>query len=104
MTLGDRVREARAAKHLTQHQLVSLLPKRHHLSWMSKVETGTMDPTLSDLLGLASALEVSVEWLIEGDSRESLFVSRLRGIEHALDERGRKTILTMAEALSEHEL
>ena len=95
-TFGERVRAMRIERNLSLESLAAALPKKHHLSWLSKVEKGTQDVLLSDIYGLAEVLSVSAGWLIHGDAEETEFTARLRGMEAELDERGKRTVIATA--------
>ena len=88
----------RIERNLSQDGLAALMPKRRHLSWVSGIERGLQEPNLSDLHGLSAALQVSMGWLVSGSaSGETEFVTRLRGMEPLLDERGQRAVLATAE-------
>lgn len=60
--LGDRLREARARKRLTQWDLaVAVGVGRECISWY---ENGHHTPALQTLLALAIALDVTTDWLL----------------------------------------
>jgi transcriptional regulator with XRE-family HTH domain len=59
---GERLRAAREARGLTQDELAVRLGFGQ--SQMNKYENGKSDPTPEVLVRLATALEVSVDWLL----------------------------------------
>lgn len=59
---GDRLRETREKRGWTQDELAVKLGFGQ--SQMNKYENGKSDPTPEVLVRLASALEVSVDWLL----------------------------------------
>lgn len=59
---GDRLRELRISKKLSQEQLANLadIP----LSQVGRIERGEINPTLSTLSALAKALKISIAQLV----------------------------------------
>ena len=70
--LGRRVRSSRTARHLTLEEVVSRTG--FTVSWLSKLETGQLSPSLEGLVRLASALECGVDDLVAGLSVEPQMV------------------------------
>jgi transcriptional regulator with XRE-family HTH domain len=62
--LGRRVRSFRTARHLTLEEVVSRTG--FTVSWLSKLETGQLSPSLEGLVRLAAALECGVDDLVAG--------------------------------------
>jgi len=62
--LGRRVRAARIARRLTLEEVVSRAD--FTVSWLSKLETGQLTPSLEGLVKLADVLECGVDELVEG--------------------------------------
>ena len=62
--LGRRIRVARMARRLTLEEVVSRTG--FTVSWLSKVETGLLAPSLEGLVRLAEVLECSLEHLVAG--------------------------------------
>lgn len=96
-TLGDRVRAIRIERNLSLEGLAPLLPLAHHFTWIGKVENDKIDLKLADVYSLATALEVSPGWLVNGDVEDTEFVTRLRAMEPKMDERGRREVLASAQ-------
>jgi transcriptional regulator with XRE-family HTH domain len=63
---GNRLREERNAKGLSQHQL--WLESGIVTSQIGKIERGVANPTLSTIVALARALKVSLDVLLPPDS------------------------------------
>jgi transcriptional regulator with XRE-family HTH domain len=61
-TLGDRIREAREARKLTQVALAARLETTQGV--VSMWETGARQPTIKGLASLATALDVTTDWLL----------------------------------------
>lgn len=62
--LGRRVRAIRTARRLTLENVVGRT--EFTISWLSKVETGQLAPSLEGLVRLAEALECRIEDLVSG--------------------------------------
>ena len=62
---GNRLREERIAKGLSQHQL--WLESGIVTSQIGKIERGVANPTLSTVVALAGALRVSLDVLLPPD-------------------------------------
>lgn len=60
---GNRVRELREAKGLSQEELADL--GRIHRTYLGGIERGERNPTLLSLLKLAKALDISPAKLLE---------------------------------------
>jgi transcriptional regulator with XRE-family HTH domain len=61
-TLGDRIREAREARKLTQVALAARLDTTQNV--VSMWETGMRQPTIKGLAAIATALDVTTDWLL----------------------------------------
>jgi transcriptional regulator with XRE-family HTH domain len=61
-TLGDRIREARKAQALTQVALAARLDTAQGV--VSMWETGMRQPTIKGLAAIATALDVTTDWLL----------------------------------------
>jgi transcriptional regulator with XRE-family HTH domain len=104
-TFGERLRGLRIdAGFAKQASLARLIPSTksrtgyRHSSWLSRLERDELEPDLADLAGLARALGVSVNLLVLGDEApDSEFVDRMRGYEAQLDERGKRSVLAVAD-------
>lgn len=82
--LGDRIKNLRKERHLTQSQLMDILRTRYNMKtdrvMISKWETGFQTPHIETLRILAEVLDVSTDFLISGveniqtDEREDLSV------------------------------
>ncbi|MES2063588.1 MAG: helix-turn-helix transcriptional regulator [Bacteroidota bacterium] len=62
---GIRLREERIAKGMSQHQL--WLESGIFTSQIGKIERGVANPTLSTIVALAKALQVSLDILLPPD-------------------------------------
>jgi transcriptional regulator with XRE-family HTH domain len=62
ITLGDRICEARKARKLTQVALAARLETTQGV--VSSWETGVRQPTVEGLASLATALDVTTDWLL----------------------------------------
>lgn len=100
-TFGARVRALRTELHLSQEQLAArcLSPEGapRTPSYVSRIESDTLDPTIYDLRVISEALRTTVGWLVTGEaSGDSEFIAQLKALEPQLDRRGRKAVLAIA--------
>ena len=63
-TFGDNLREARKAKNLTQESLADDIETTQH--YISEWERNKSEPTLSFILKLLKALDISFDELLDG--------------------------------------
>jgi len=68
--LGERIREERTKNNLTQRQLSEILGIKS--GTFSRYETNEIDPPISNLCKIASALHVSVDYLCGMESPASM--------------------------------
>ena len=61
-SMGDRIRESRKAKHLTQEQLAELLDVTPY--YMGELERGNKTPSLDLFIKLVEVLDVSSDYLL----------------------------------------
>ncbi len=59
MSIGKTIREIRISKGVTQRHIIRLLGK--HGSWLSQIESGSVEINAEDLKNVADVLEVPVE-------------------------------------------
>jgi transcriptional regulator with XRE-family HTH domain len=79
LKLGQRIREIRLNKKLTQSDVVGDYMTRNMLS---KIENGSAAPSVKTLEFLAGALDVPVSYFLEGGGREQVAdISQLRVID-----------------------
>jgi len=100
--LGRRIRVARMARRLTLEEVVSRTG--FTVSWLSKVETGLLAPSLEGLVRLAEVLECSLEHLVAGLSvPPRMVVDRKNGGRPSAGRDGRGGVITerLAEAWQE---
>lgn len=101
-SFGARVRAVRTELHLSQEQLaarcISSDGEARSASWVSRIESDGLDPTIYDLRVISDALGVAVGWLVNGAaSGDSEFIARMKGLELQLDRRGRNAVLAIAQ-------
>lgn len=58
LTFGDFVKTARLAKHMTQHEVATLA--KIDQAYLSKIELGRREPTLSVALRICDALGLEI--------------------------------------------
>jgi len=71
---GQRIKELRAVNEITQEELADRAGVFR--TYMSRVETGVANPTLTVIHDLAAALQVPVGSLFEGPYEESVKKTR----------------------------
>ena len=76
--LGQRIREVRLQKKLTQNDVVGEYMTRNMLS---KIENGSAAPSVRTLEYLAVALDVPISYFLDGSDRESVDTEQLREID-----------------------
>lgn len=69
--------------------------------WVSDIEAGRVIPRADHLALLAEVLGVDAGWLLLGERSDTDFVAAMRALEPRLDDRGRRTVLTLARAEAE---
>ncbi|WP_051054084.1 helix-turn-helix domain-containing protein [Fibrella aestuarina] len=65
-TLGDRIKEAREAANLSQSEVAEKMGLKSGKQTVSKWELNKSEPSLSDLKRLASLLNTTAAYLIDG--------------------------------------
>lgn len=102
--IGSNVRSARIASGLTQEQLAESID----CAWetISKIERGTNLPSVETLQGIAAALHVSVDDLLNHSIREvsltrATLEAKITALVRGLDEDELPVVLRILEALSD---
>ena len=78
LSMGQRVREVRLQKKLTQSDVVGNYMTRNMLS---KIENGSAAPSVKTLEYLAHTLDVPVGYFIEGEEKDAMDIEQLREID-----------------------
>jgi transcriptional regulator with XRE-family HTH domain len=104
-SIGQRVRQLRESRRMTQSQLQS----RSHVSrsYLSRIESGQMTPSLGTLEKISEALGVGLNRFFVPQSNgetvvEDPFIQGLRPFLHQLDGAQWQSILKRLQAISEH--
>lgn len=63
--IGQRIKEVRCDKHLTQEYISKLTDV--NVSHISNIETGKVKVSLTLLVGICNALEVTMDYLLENE-------------------------------------
>ena len=71
--VGARVKEARMRKHLSQAQLADLLGLTHQ--YISNIETGKQNMSITALAKISDVLEVSADWLLRNNTADALAIT-----------------------------
>lgn len=64
MNIGTKIKESRIKKNLSQKELADITGISQ--TYISKIEENKRQPTLSKVIKLANALDMSIESLIRG--------------------------------------
>ena len=70
LKVGDRIREGRRKKDLTQTELG--IEIGYSMNGIAKIERGESDPKLSSLLKIASALNLDIDYLVGSDKQSQV--------------------------------
>lgn len=65
--VGGRVKEARVRKHLSQAQLAEMLGLSSR--YISNLETGKQNMSITALAKISDVLEVSADWILRNNTR-----------------------------------
>lgn len=100
-TFGQRVFAMRDELGLSQPALAALFPAttrgERTANWIASIEADKQRIRLDDIPLFAEVLGVTIGWLVAGEfSGDSAFITRLKGLEDRLDERGIKAVLAVA--------
>ena len=71
--VGARVKEARMRKHLSQAQLADLLGLTP--PYISNIETGKQNMSITALAKISDVLEVSADWLLRNNTADALAIT-----------------------------
>jgi transcriptional regulator with XRE-family HTH domain len=80
--LGDRLKQARQRRHLTQVKVAELLGKTH--AAIGQWERGETVPELASLVAAAELYEVSVDWIVWGGEMSSGIEARIKRVPEIL--------------------
>lgn len=97
--IGDRIREARLNKRMTQEELGLAVGYSGRFA-INKIEQGKSNPSMEYIVRLADALDVSTSWLLgsEDDQKNDT-------LERAFNERPEmRTLFSVAEDCSKEEI
>ena len=71
--VGARIKEARLRKHLSQAQLAELLGLTP--PYISNIETGKQNMSITALAKISDVLEVSADWILRNNTRDALEIT-----------------------------
>ena len=71
--VGARIKEARLHKHLSQAQLAELLGLTP--PYISNLETGKQNMSITALARISDVLEVSADWILRNNTRDALDIT-----------------------------
>lgn len=98
MTIGDRIREAREARGLTQEELANMCGYTSR-STINKIEKEANETRLSTLKKVAKALNVDPDYLIFGDRDDKKI--EIESILERLNDTQRDAVLAFLRTLTE---
>ncbi len=99
---GDRIKQLRKQKGWIQKELANRVGVSYQQ--LNKYEGGTNTPPMDKLIGLASALEVSLDYLIVGEQTDSIplhnmrLIQRFQELEH-FDNDDQETVIKLIDAM-----
>lgn len=84
--IGNRIREAREKKRLTQEKLAELT--KLSTTALSNIESGKACPNFKNIVSLATTLEISIDFLIAEEQTElnKLYIHEINVMLHNMDE------------------
>ena len=90
--IGDRIREAREGKHLSQLKLAELA--NLSLVTVSNMESGKFSPNLKNLIKVSKVLGVTIDFLVSGSDVEGneIYIQEINTKLNKMDEQGLKHI------------
>lgn len=71
--IGDRVRQARTAKHMSQNDLADVTGLS--VSFLSNIEMGKQSMNIRALIAISNALDVSTDWLLRNNTQAALTIT-----------------------------
>lgn len=103
MALGENIRKTRKAKGLTQRDLADQI--KSDASYINRLETGRVNPSIAVLERIANRLECSLDQLVRGKDtepevniRDKALAERIRLID-ALEEKDRNALMHMIDTM-----
>ena len=70
--VGDKIRDARTAKKLTQENLAE--QTNLSVTHISAIENASSKFSVDALVEISEALNISIDWLLLGDNEENLYI------------------------------
>ena len=71
--IGDRVRQARMTKHMSQNDLADATGLS--VSFLSNIEMGKQSMNIRALIAISNALNVSTDWLLRNNTPAALSIT-----------------------------
>lgn len=104
MALGDNIRDARKAKGWSQRTLAEKIES--DTSYINRIETGKLNPSVAALTRIADALERTLDQLVKNDGeaepeihiRDKSLSERMRLVD-SLDEDDRNALIHMIDTM-----
>jgi transcriptional regulator with XRE-family HTH domain len=109
MTLGDNIRDARMEKGWSQRTLAEKIES--DTSYINRIETGKLNPSVAALIRIADALERTLDQLVKNDGetepeihiRDKSLSERMRLVD-SLDEDDRNALIHMIDTLTKQRM
>lgn len=100
--MGHRIKECRKKKALTQEQIAEVLDIS--VSFISRIERGSVKVSLETLARIANVLEVSPCYFIDGviKANDEYMKNELVNFTRTFDNKKMQLILALAEAVSKY--
>jgi transcriptional regulator with XRE-family HTH domain len=99
-SLGQRIRSLRQARGLSQESLAEQAGSGLHPTYVSEIELGKANVSISTLVSLAAGLKMTLPELVEFQpSDEDAAIVDLVSLVRSLDERQREVFLEAARAM-----
>ena len=97
--IGQRIKEVRCEKHLTQEYLAKVT--NVNVSHISNIETSKVRVSLTLLVGICNALDVTLDYLLENEyhSPTSTLEKELANIMKNLPKEKQETLLRIAKVI-----
>ena len=97
--IGQRIKEIRCDKHLTQEYLANATGV--NTSHISNIETDKVKISLTLLIGICNALDVTLDYLLENEYHNATSVTEkeLMNVIKNLDKSKQETLLRIAKVL-----
>lgn len=100
--IGKRIRTERKKQHITQERLAELADIS--TSFMGHIERGSRVLSIETLIGLANALNLSIEYIVCGEYnyQPTMLPAEIEKALGQMSDRQRRVFLSIMQTLAEH--